>query len=125
MSAWSACTATIEAEVSGRSAQKGWIFRVGRFVMPVTDLERDKGAAAVLPMLTVTGARLSEIMLAAWENVDFDRGMLTVPRSKNGRPRYIPLSPVAVAILERQAIRRLPDNVCPMQMRWMAPAHGI
>jgi integrase len=79
-------------------------------LMRALDLEPDKGAAAVLAMLTVTGARLSEIMLATWDNVDFDRGMLTVPRSKNGRPRYIPLSPIAVAILERQAIRRLPDN---------------
>ncbi len=78
--------------------------------MRALDLERDQGAAAVLAMLTVTGARLSEIMLASWENVDLDRGMLTVPRSKNGRPRYIPLSPIAVAILERQATRRLPDN---------------
>jgi integrase len=35
-------------------------------------------------MLTVTGARLSEIMLARWDNVDLDRGLLTVPRAKAG-----------------------------------------
>ncbi|HEY1857323.1 site-specific integrase [Acidocella sp.] len=79
-------------------------------LMRALDLERDKGAAAALALLTVTGARRSEIMLATWDNVDLDRGMLTVPRAKNGRPRYIPLSPFAVAILERQATRQLPDN---------------
>jgi integrase len=79
-------------------------------LMRALDMERDKGAAAVLALLTVTGARRSEIVLATWDNVDLDRGMLTVLRSKNGRPRYIPLSPIAVAILERQATRRLPGN---------------
>ncbi len=79
-------------------------------LMRALDLERDKGAAAVLALLTVTGARRSEIMLGTWDNVDLDRRMLTVPRAKNGRPRYVPLSPIAAAILERQATRRLLGN---------------
>ncbi len=66
------------------------------------DADVDQTAAAALALLIVTGARRSEVMLARWENVDFGRNMLTVPRSKSGRPRYIPLSPYAVAILERQ-----------------------
>ena len=79
-------------------------------LMGALDMERDKGAAAAPALLTVTGARRSEIMLATWDNVDLDRGMLTVPRSKNGRTRHNPLSPFAVAILERQAARRLPGQ---------------
>ena len=66
------------------------------------DADEDQTAAAALALLIVTGARRSEVMLARWENVDFGRNMLTVPRSKNGRPRYIPLSPFAAAVLERQ-----------------------
>ena len=79
-------------------------------LMRALDMERDQGAAAALALLTVTGARRSEIMLATWDNVDLERGMLTVPRAKNGRARFIPLSPFAVAILARQAARRLPGN---------------
>ena len=67
------------------------------------DADKDQTAAGALALLIVTGARRSEALLATWENVDFDRGMLTVPRSKNGRPRHIPLSAFAVCILERQA----------------------
>jgi len=76
-------------------------------------------AAAALALLIVTGARKSEALLATWDLVDFDRGMLTVLRSKNGRPRHIPLSAVAVAILRRQACRRVPDNphVFPSRLR--------
>ncbi len=75
-------------------------------LMRALDSDKDQIAAAALALLTVTGARRDEIKLATWENVDFGRGMLTVPRSKNGRPRYIPLSPFAVAVLERQVARR-------------------
>ncbi len=70
------------------------------------DQEKDQSAAAALALLTVTGARRNEVLLATWENVDLSRGMLTVPLSKSGRPRYIPLSPFAMAVLERQLARR-------------------
>jgi integrase len=85
------------------------------------EVHRDRylTAAETQALLIVTGARKSEALLATWDLVDFDRGMLTVLRSKNGRPRHIPLSSVAVAILRRQACRRVPDNphVFPSRLR--------
>jgi integrase len=69
------------------------------------DADKDQTAAAVLGLLIVTGARRSEAMLAKWENVDLERGLLTVPRSKSGRTRHIPLSAYAAAILQRQRTR--------------------
>ena len=74
------------------------------------DLEPDRDAAAALALLVVTGARKNEVLRTTWDLVDLDRGMLAVPRSKNGRPRYIPLSPIAVLVLQRQALRRVADN---------------
>ncbi len=72
------------------------------------DADEDPVAAAALALLIVTGARRSEIILGKWEQVDLERGLLVVPRSKSGKPRYIPLSPVAVGILRRQdSLRRL------------------
>jgi integrase len=76
-----------------------------RALVSALDADKDQTAAAVLALLIVTGARRSEAMLAKWENVDLERGLLTVPRSKSGRPRHIPLAPVAVAFLQRQRAR--------------------
>jgi integrase len=88
------------------------------------DLEPCQDSASALALLIVTGARKSEVLLATWDLVDLDRGMLSVLRSKNGRPRQIPLSPVAVGILRRQASRRVADNphVFPSSRR---PGRGL
>jgi integrase len=55
--------------------------------------------------------------------------MLTVPRSKNGRPRYIPLSPFAVAVLERQRAKRQAGDagahVFPSPRRPGNPREGL
>ncbi|MCB5943939.1 site-specific integrase [Acidocella sp. KAb 2-4] len=89
----------------------------------------DETAAAVLALLAVTGARRGEALKARWENVDLERGLLTVPRSKSGRTRHIPLSAVAVAILRRQLAKRQlhPDNpyVFPSARRAGAPVEGV
>ena len=55
----------------------------------------------IIPFLLVTGARKSEAIHATWEHVDFQSRTWVVPISKNGRPRYIPLSDGAVTILEK------------------------
>lgn len=70
------------------------------------DLEPCQDSAAALALLVVTGARKSEVLLATWDLVDFGRCMLTVPRSKSGKARHIPLSAVAIDILRRQLARR-------------------
>jgi integrase len=89
----------------------------------------DETAAAVLALLAVTGARRGEALKARWENVDLERGLLTVPRSKSGRTRHIPLSAVAVSILRRQLAKRQlhPGNpyVFPSARRAGAPVEGV
>lgn len=72
-------------------------------------------AANALGLLMVTGARKSEVTQAEWSNVDFDRRELLVPRSKSGRPRRIPLSPVAVSLLRLQRRR------CSSKERFVFP----
>jgi len=79
-------------------------------LMLALDAEASQDAAMALGLLTVTGARRNEVLLATWANVDLDRRVLTVPRSKCGRPRHVALSPFAMAILERQLNRREPEN---------------
>jgi len=46
-----------------------------------------------------TGLRLSEMYWRTWENVNLERRILTVPRSKNGEKRHVPLNSVVMAAL--------------------------
>jgi site-specific recombinase XerD len=46
-----------------------------------------------------TGLRLSEMYGLTWENVNISRRVLTIPRSKNGEMRHVPLNATAVAVL--------------------------
>lgn len=74
------------------------------------DAEANQDAASALALLILTGARKQEVLRATWELVDLERGVLTVPLSKSGRPRHVPLSPHAVRVLQVQAGRRIPGN---------------
>lgn len=74
------------------------------------DMEPNRSAAAALMMLIVTGARKQEILKARWEQIDFDRHLLTVPRAKSGKPRHVPLSEVAVRVLVTQLQRRKKED---------------
>ena len=65
----------------------------------------------ILVLLLNTGLRTSELAELMWDDVDLDHCVLTVRRSKaertarNYRPRRIPLTGEALAILERQPRR--------------------
>lgn len=61
----------------------------------------NKGAAASIVMLLLTGARRNEITHAKWEHVDWGNHLLIVPTPKGIRPRGIPLSDTALTLLRR------------------------
>lgn len=54
---------------------------------------------AELDVALNTGLRRSEQYGLTWDCVDFERRQLTVPRSKNGETRHIPLNDAAIAAL--------------------------
>ncbi len=56
----------------------------------------------LVEFLILTGARRGEAMGMKWQDVDFERKSWTVPLSKSGKPRHIPLSGAAMAVLERR-----------------------
>lgn len=56
--------------------------------------------AAFIKLLLFTGARKSEILKAAWEQVDLSSRILTVPLSKSGKARHIALSEEAVSVIK-------------------------
>jgi integrase len=61
-----------------------------------------------------TGMRRGEQYGLRWQDVDFKRGIITIPRSKHGEVRHIQINSVARAAL--QTLRELGDSlgyVCP------------
>ena len=67
----------------------------------------DRHSVAAIRLLTLTGARLREILDAKWEHVELERGMIFLPDSKTAR-KPIYLSPAAAAILS--ALPRIDGN---------------
>ena len=72
-----------------------------RALFKALDREPNRVAASVIAFLAATGARRGEAMAAKWEHVDRARRIWTVPISKSGRRRHIPLSNGALTVLDR------------------------
>ena len=59
----------------------------------------DQHMGALFRLLLLTGARKTEVLGAKWEQVKFDRQLLHLPITKQGRVHEIPLSDTAIEIL--------------------------
>jgi len=68
----------------------------------------DQNAANALRLLLLTGSRAGEVLKAEWEHFDFARGVWTKPshHTKQHRVEHVPLSRVAISLLEAM----LPEN---------------
>jgi integrase len=68
----------------------------------------NKMLAPIVAFLLLTGCRKREVLDARWEHIDLERGQMTVPLSKSGKPRYVVLSAGAKAVLgqTRQILRQ-------------------
>ncbi|MEX0429799.1 tyrosine-type recombinase/integrase [Spiribacter insolitus] len=77
-------------------------------LLAVLDNARNVQLADIIRLLLVTGARKREVLDARWEFVNLEDAILTVPRSKSGKPRHIVLANEAIEVLHRQP--REPDN---------------
>lgn len=64
-----------------------------------------------------TGMRQSEQMGLRWENVDFANRVLTVPRSKHGEKRHVPLSDTALELLRDMPSRLKGPLVYPSPVK--------
>jgi len=68
------------------------------------DLSKYAYADHIAPMIFIalnTGLRKAELFNLAWENIDFERAILTIAgeMAKNGKTRHIPLNAVALSVL--------------------------
>lgn len=74
-------------------------------------------SAAGLRFIILTAARSGEVREAVWSEIDFDRGIWTIPaeRMKAGREHRVPLSSEASTILANMLEVRISDYVFPGQ----------
>src|SRR5262249_7265887 len=63
----------------------------------LNDESRDR-----LRVLLQTGLRKSEFLGLRWKDVDLKTGVLTIPRSKHGDARHVPLTSEVRAIISRR-----------------------
>src|SRR5437773_7709959 len=75
-------------------------------------------------VLVNTGLRKSEFLGLRWRDVDFKAGMLTVPRSKNGEARHVPMNATVREIIVRlprpldRAALVFPNSEGKRDLRW-------
>ncbi|WP_423065210.1 site-specific integrase [Devosia sp. CN2-171] len=61
-----------------------------------------------------TGMRRGELLGLDWGDVDLDKKQLLIRTSKNGRPRMIPLSPLAVVLFKGKISANAKGSVLPI-----------
>lgn len=80
-----------------------------RFLSPQEAAQLHKAAAesdntqmaSIVALLLLTGARKMELLTAKWADVDLERRLWLIPETKNGTPRYVPLSQQAVEVIQK------------------------
>jgi integrase len=68
-------------------------------LMAALENSRNKSLKSMVYMLLLTGARRGELLTAKWDQLDFVRKIWTVPLSKSGKVRHIPMSDILCELL--------------------------
>src|SRR5262245_28590329 len=84
-------------EPSGRVRYLSDEEEMALFAKLLTDESRDRAR-----VLLQTGLRKSEFLGLRWKDVDLKVGVLTIPRSKHGEARHVPLTSDVRAIISRR-----------------------
>lgn len=89
-----------------RARERGNAWRVARDLDPRPEWGADEFTDHLMPLVLLalnTGARRGELFGLTWEEVNLDRGMMTVraATSKGNRTRHIPLNAEALTALKR------------------------
>ena len=90
---------------------------IAAFWHALDDCTVSEPVAIALKLQLVTAQRKQEVVETRWNEIDFDNGMWTIPaeRSKNGKSHRVPVSPLALELLERLRVLN-PDS------EWLFPA---
>jgi len=81
------------------NARTRWLFPEEESRLRIVLLEKYPHRLAELELALNTGLRQGEQYSLTWADVDFERRILTVSKSKNGEMRHVPLNDSAIAAL--------------------------
>ena len=81
-------------------------------ILAVAAQLRNNLAAPLITLAVETGMRRGELLDAKWSNLNEKDATLFLPTTKNGHSRHVPLSPLALAALNR--LPRTCDRIIPM-----------
>lgn len=97
-----------------------------KFLKALDDIRTDKSSLPSGPvgcdffeLLTFTGLRKTEAASLKWEQVDFDRKILTVRETKNEQPHVIPLTDHLIKLLDRRK-----NHADEVGSDWVFPSPG-
>lgn len=82
-----------------------------RRLLAALDSLLPRPSACAIKMLLLTGARRQEMLSCRWEYVNWEHRLITLPQSKSGKPRHIPLSDAALDVL----------RTLPRRSDWLFP----
>jgi integrase len=88
-------------------------------------LDRASNPEWLRPLLIValnTGLRRGEILNLTWKDIDFQRKLLTVQKSKNGEKRSVPMSQTLRDALKGIKVINIPGHVFPISVRSLRAA---
>lgn len=73
----------------------------------------------IVPFLLFTGARKREALDAEWRYVDLESRIWTIPDTKSGKPRFVPLSDQAIEVV--RAAQRYLRGTRQANSKWLFP----
>lgn len=71
-------------------------------LLETLEASTDRTAAAFMKLALVTGLRRGELIKLKWNEVDFERGFVTIANPKGGKSQAIPMNEEARVILKNQ-----------------------
>lgn len=78
--------------LSVEEAQRLWV---------ALDADENQIAASAIKLMLLTGVRREEALQARKEDIDHSRKLWHLPKTKNGKQRYVMLSPIALSLLNQ------------------------
>lgn len=62
-------------------------------------VDENHKAGALVRLALATGLRRSEMLGLKWQDIDFDAGFITLPKTKSGKVQLVPLNELALEVL--------------------------
>jgi integrase len=75
-------------------------------LLAACDHSRNPYLALIVRLAVATGARRNELCRLRWQDVDLDRGMLRLAKTKNKQPRSLPLVGQVLTLVQAYATRK-------------------